>query len=440
MPLHPELPARRVVDSRRTPIASGPPPSRNPHRHGIGLQDQLGAVRQLRRIPVGIDPDLVFKIKAANTRLTDESLLPRGLIALGETTDYLYFVMAHNEGADLVAALSRYSAGADEDGAKGPLYTLFDRIDSIEPYGPEDRRGPGLDELDQSADSHVVDISVWPSNGWDEAQRRAGVVDDVVSFSQGTVIHRAVSIRRSVLRVAVSHDGLTNLLDTSVVERVRTPPAPFIDPSAWRDVDVDELELHTRSGVAVGVLDDLPAAGHPLLTNLVASVTEVGPAGHSWPSPGHHGTQVAGRVLLPRLAEDLRDHSAITAIGTVHVARILEPVPGRPDETRFAGGDLGLPPHEVVQRAITQMHEKHGVRIFNLSFGLREPFSAVHVGELTEVIDDLARELDIVIVVPTGNAPVFGHSETTSGHHAQRDYPSYLSDPSYRLAGVSPLA
>ena len=88
-------------------------------------------------------------------------------------------------------------------------------------------------------------------------------------------------------------------------------------------------------------------------TGLIGSVIEVGPTGYTWPAPGNHGTQVASRVLLPRLAEELRDHSAITAIGTVHVARILEPVPGRPDETRFAGGEAGLPPHEAVQLAIT---------------------------------------------------------------------------------------
>ena len=188
------------------------------------------------------------------------------------------------------------------------------------------------------------------------------------------------------------------------------------------------------------MLDDGPASGHPLLTDLVVSVTEVGPHGHHWLAPGNHGTQVASRVLLPHLADELRNHSAITAAGTVHVARVLEPAPDRPDETRFAGSDAGLPPHEVVQRAITEVHTNHGVRVFNLSFGLGEAFNSVHVSELTEVIDDLARDLDIIVVVPTGNAPLFGHSETASGHHAQRDYPAYLSEPEHRLADPGPAA
>jgi hypothetical protein len=440
VPPHLQLPTRRTLASRRTPATSGPPPSRNPRRHGGGLGSQLQAVRHGRQLPVGIDPDLVFKVKAASTRLTDEALAPRGLIPLGETAEYLYFVMAHDEGAELAAALGRYSGGPDEDGGRGPLYTLFDRIEAIEPYGPDDRRGPGLADLGTSDQPFVVDVSIWPSEDWDEAQRRSNVVVGVINLTGGRIIYQAIGTRRNVVRVSVNHEGLNNLLETSVVERVRTPPVPFIDPSDWRDVSADDLALSTRSGVAVGILDDEPAAGHPLLTGLIASVTEVGPSGHSWPAPGDHGTQVASRVLLPRLAEELRNHSPITAVGTVHVARILEVVPDRPGETRFAGGDAGLPPHEAVQRAITRLHREHDVRVFNLSFGMREAFDAVHVSELTEVIDELARELDIVVVVPTGNAPVYGRSQTASGHHAQREYPAYLSTPEHRLAEPGPAA
>jgi hypothetical protein len=188
------------------------------------------------------------------------------------------------------------------------------------------------------------------------------------------------------------------------------------------------------------VLDDAPATGHPLLEDLVPSVTEIGPQGYVWPAQGHHGTQVVGRVLFPQLHEQLRDHTPITAVGEVHVARILEPALHGSQETRFGGGDAGELPHVVVERAIRMLHETHQVRVFNLSIGMKEPFDAVHVSELTEVLDELARELDIVIVVPTGNAPVYRDAELTAGHHAKDDYPHYLSDPSHRLAEPGPAA
>lgn len=440
MPLHPDLPPPRLLDSRRTPVASGPPPARNPRRHGAALSEELGAARTIRRLPSGIDPDLVFKIKASSTRLADDALTTRGLILLGETAEYVYFVLAHDDAADLQSAITRYGQGADEDGARGTLYTLFDRIEAIEAYGPEDRRGPGLDALDRGAHDHIVDVSIWPSDTWAEAERRAGTVRDVLRIRRGRIIHESIGSRRTVLRVEVTQDGLNDLLAVSVIERIRTPPVPFIDPSDWRDVSTNELTLRTQPSAPVGILDDEPATGHPLLTGLITSISEIGPAGYTWPAPGHHGTAVASRVLLPGMARELRDGLTVIAMGTVHVARILEPVPDRPSETRFAGGALGLPPHEAVQRAITELHDRHGVRIFNLSFGLSEPFDAVHVSELTEVIDELARDRDLVIVVPTGNAPVFNRSETASGHHAQRDYPNYLRDPSQRLCEPGPAA
>lgn len=184
----------------------------------------------------------------------------------------------------------------------------------------------------------------------------------------------------------------------------------------------------------------LPPQDTPLLDGLVASVTEVGPAGYLWPAQGHHGSQVVGRVLFPELHEELRAHAPITAVGQVHVARVLEPSPHDPRYTRFPGGELGEPPHLVVDRAIRLLHERHGVRVFNLSFGYRDAYDATHVGELTEVLDDLARELNVVIVVPTGNAPVDHQGRMLSGHHAHADYPGYLIDPKHRLAEPAPAA
>lgn len=149
---------------------------------------------------------------------------------------------------------------------------------------------------------------------------------------------------------------------------------------------------------------------------------------------------MGGSTRTPFLHEQLRDHAPITAVGQVHVARILEPQPHNTRATRFAGGELGEPPHVVIERAIRALHEEHRIRVFNLSFGMAEAFDAVHVSELTEVLDDLARELDIVIIVPTGNVPAFRDAELPSGHHAEQHYPSYLTDPAHRLAEPGPAA
>ena len=440
MPLHPELPPRRDPTARRVPPAVSPAPRRNPRRHGSALRDQLAAVLPPRQIDDGIDPDQVFKLRSAAGRLSEDALRARGISALAETADYTYFVLSRDHGERLSSALARYAAGADTEGASAPLSSLFNRLEAIEPYGPDDRLGQGVEAIDWAAGVATVDVSVWASGTYEEAVRRAGIVRAVLAAGSGSEVRADVRARRTVLRLTVDRPTLERLLATSVVERIRTPPVPFLDPSDWRTVTAQELVLDRREGILVGVLDDAPATGHPLLHDVIVGVTESGPPGHAWQQPGHHGSLVAGRVLLPHLEQQLRDHEPITAVGRVHVARILEPEPGPGTGTRFPGGDAGEPPHLTVERAIRTLHGQQGIRVFNLSVGLRTAFDAAHVGELTETLDDLARELNVVIVVPTGNAPVSSRGQLVSGHHADTDYPAYLTDPAHRLAEPGPAA
>ncbi|MFJ8960549.1 S8 family peptidase [Lentzea sp. NPDC102401] len=405
---------------------------RNRGSHGAHLQQELSqVVAAPRRLNAGVDPDLVFKIKSV-ARPKDGLLEDRGLQVLGETVNYTYFVLSSDEGATLGAALRRYTSA-------GTLSSLLDLIEDIEPYGPEDRRGPGL-ALPLPAGSFLVDIEIWPSGSYQEAQRRAGVVETVIPISGGRQLLRSISARRSVIRAQVNETGLNDLLSVSVVEQVRTPPVPFLDFRDWRNLAASELTRVEVPSATVGVLDDAPAVGHPLLAGLVHSVDLVGPADYAWQQPGDHGTEVVGRVLFPRLHEQLRDVEAITAHGSVRVARILEPDPqnlaGAP---RFATRSF---PHDLVEEGIRHLHKEYGVKVFNLSIGYSEPFNDVHLGALTEVIDELARELDIVIVVPTGNVSAINpfSGETPSGHHVGDDYPAYLDTPEHRIAEPAPAA
>lgn len=362
-------------------------------------------------------------------------------MTLGDNGEHTYFVLTSDDGAALRSALDQYSSAEDRDGAKGAYGTIFDKVDSLAPYGPQDRRGVGLDGVPADGTAFVVDVSVWPSDDYTEARRRADVVQSVVERSGGSLVHAAqVSARVTVIRARVEASGLEDVLATSVVEKVRTPPVPYMDPSDWQDISLGDIEIHPVEGMPVGVLDDVPATGHPLLGSLVASIDEFGPSGHVWEQQGHHGTLVTGRILYPHLHESLRDHTPFEAVGHVHLARVLEPDPTQRVRTRFAGGDLGEPPHLVVRRAIEHLVDAYGVRVFNVSIGYDEPYDGSHVGEFTETIDELARERNIVIVVPAGNVPASHTGTTASGHHGGHDYPAHLDAPEHRIAEPGPAA
>lgn len=431
MPEHLLLPNPRPLQSRRSSPAGGGSPTRQRGQHGAHLRQQLQAARAPRQLNAGVDPDLVFKIKAV-ARPEDSSFDGRGLQVLGETVDYTYFVLSTDQGTALDQAVDRYIR-------KGELRTFFNQIDDIEPYGAADRTGPGIADLDGGHNGeNDVDVIIWPSATHAEAQRRSSLVEEIVGRNVGEVLLRSVSSRRSYLRVRISSAGLDDLLNTSVIELVRTPPVPFLDFRDWRNIDISSISRSDVASETVGVLDDSPESAHPLLSGLVLSDESLAPATYQWQQRGTHGTEVVGRVLFPDLHEELRDALPISAVGSVRVVRILEPDPSRPDHApRFA---TYAAPHDLVEKAIRHLRGTHGVRVFNLSIGYSEPFDDVHLGPLTETIDDLVRELDIVVVLPTGNAPADYSALTPSGHHIVDDKPEFFFTPEHRLSEPGPAA
>lgn len=424
------LPNPRQLQSRRVSGSGGGTPSRQQGQHGAHLRQQLAAVRAPRQLNAGIDPDLVFKIKAGS-RPEDSAFEGRGLQILGETVDYTYFVLANDQGAAFDDAIQGYAQ-------TGELRSFFNQIDDIEPYGAVDRTGPGIEDLVPATGDHVVDLAIWPSGTLDEAQRRIAVVEALLDVHNGDVMLRSVSSRRSYLRVQISDGGLQDLLNISVIELVRTPPVPFLDFRDWRNLDIDSITRAEQESETVGVLDDSPESAHPLLSGLVLSDESLAPATYQWQRRGTHGTEVIGRVLFPSLHEELRDMLPLTAVGTVRMVRILEPDPTQPDHPpRFA---TYATPQDLIEEGIRHLNARYGVRVFNLSIGYSEPFNDLHLGPLTETIDDLVRELGIVVVVPTGNAPIDLSARTPSGHHVIDDKPEYFFTPEHRLSEPGPAA
>lgn len=435
MPDHLLLPERISLGSRRQRGAGGPgTPSRNPRRHGTDLKDQIGrALDRLRPIRVieGVDPARVFKITAKG-RVVDQTWSAKELHFLGETSEWTYFVLSPGEQPErLIEQLDNYAQGPDVEGARGPNYTFFDGVDAIEPYGPDDRRGPGVPE-DPASESEplVIDVIAWPSTDREEAERRLDQIRRVVAHHDGEEIAFDARARYTVLRARVAGGGLVDLLDLAVVERIRMPPVAYLEPSDWLAASLKDLPVEAEDGVPIGVIDDA-IAEHPLLDGLVAS-RRAFPPDHGWEPPGPHGTMVAGLTLFGEFESALRGSRPLRPRGVVHQARVLEPDPSIPRATRFAPTTTA---HQAIEEAIETLHGEEGVRVFNLSINDPDAYSGPHVGLITERLDELIRELGIVVVISAGNQRANTlDASMASGHHAADAYPQYLMHPSARIA------
>jgi subtilisin family serine protease len=112
------------------------------------------------------------------------------------------------------------------------------------------------------------------------------------------------------------------------------------------------------------------------------------------------------------------------------VARVLESRGGQL-QTSVPHGTLF---HESVEDAIRWLHAQ-GVRVVNMS--INRNASADKGGprdELTLVLDDLARELDTVIVLSAGNTTSRLSANHLLGRHVAHDYPAYLFGPDAGIA------
>lgn len=347
---------------------------------------------------------------------------------LGDTVEWTYFVLAPGEDpTELRARLGSYTAaGEDRNKAKGR--GLFERIEELLPYDREDRRGRGLPRPgERLSEPLLVDAIVWPSPDAARARARVQDVRTVLAHHKAPILAADERARFTVVRARVQDDCLEDLLDLSVVETIQTPPMPRLEPSTWRNAQLGDLPTPALERfAAVGLIDD-EVMSHPLLDSVIASRRTI-PEEHAWEPPSDHGTLVAGLLAYGSVEDALAGSKPWVASGPIHSVRVLEPVPGDRETTRLP---TDRPTYLVIEDAIRRLHEEHGVRVFNLSITDPEPYSGPHVSVWSERIDELSRELDIVIVIAAGNLrrrDLPAHTDLLGA------YPDYLLGDAARVA------
>ncbi len=426
------LPRAKVDMDRRKRPGYGSQPTRDyrvqSQKVSRAVDEALAAHRTLAATIV--DPALIVRVRTANV-LPEEQWTRAGLIVLGQDENDAVILFASD--ADLTvfrSMLDAYSEGIPV-GQKNPRYaSLMAAIEELGPLSPKDRignvlKGDGFDTPENfSLDATFkLDVELWEIASQDERLTQVDLLEIRLSEHGGEITDRYVGVSFTALRVSGTGATFRWLLNLPTVRIIDRPPVIDEHMEALLDTTISEIgepAAPSEDAPTIAVLDSGVNDAHPVLTNVVQERAGF-PFSIGVSDSFGHGTKVSGVAAYG----DIRD-----CIETQNFSPRVRLLAGKVVNDQGNFDDNMLVPSQM-DAAIRHFHER-GCRIFNISLGDRNAvYSGGKVGTWTATLDELARELNVLIVVSTGNyehIPAQGHAE-----EVLTAYPTYLLDSPSRL-------
>jgi hypothetical protein len=389
--------------------------------HARGLKQSLTtAIEEARKDLGGFDDRPLFKLKVGT--------LPPEQIEQGFPG---IEVVSQEDGGYALAfadkrALDEFEARLSQlaDGQTPKYANILYALEAFDHWRPEDRMGWALkrDGLPREGE-FVLDIELWPLARRDERDVMLASFGAWLSHERVQVLDRVTLGDYLAYRLRVTPKMGEYLLNHRDVRSVDLPPKLGLELGV---LQLDIQDVHQApppdNAPVVAILDSGIAGGHPLIGPALGDAQGfVDPHREAHDAHGH-GTLVAGIALYGDV------EACAQAKVFVPQLRILS--------GRVFDADNSANPRfmaNIVDEAVRYFHGAYNCRVFNLSYGdCNKPFLGGRVGGLAYVLDCLARELDVLFVVPTGNfhdAPV---------QWLKQDYPHYLLKTEARLLDPAP--
>ena len=392
---------------------------RNRSSHSRKIRDDVDSTVSLvaaKRKRLGVAPDRLLVLRFSSFDRSCRDVLEERFDAVvvdervqqenGKDIRRLIVQFATAQGIERFRAETR-AYGVDRLGTtvlpRGLRKTFFSGLERIRPVSREERTGNRLRAEGFPDEPEIqLDVDLWHPGSMAEAR---AVLDDlrtVCSSFEGRVTDDLRTSSLILARVVGSRALGEALLDLDYVAQVNLPP---LLPSAYGALFQNGAAIQndgspTGSEPVVGVIDSGVLAGHTLLRGWVVEEEDFGSGEPTVTDGQGHGTRVAGLAMYGSIADCIEtgvwDRKVLIASGKVlrrHPSD--ESVVTFPDDVR---------PEALVERAIRYFHETQNCRVFNLSMGNRDDvYGGGRQYAWAEALDQLACELDIVIVVSAGN-------------------------------------
>jgi hypothetical protein len=375
-------------------------PGQQSQRIRQAVDEALAAYVQLRTSIT--DPELIVRVRTTNP-IPEEEWIRAGLIVLGHDADDSVVLFSNDaELADFRARLRAYSEGVPY-GQKNPQYAvLIGSIEELRPLEPRDRIGGALrDEGFESPEAFaedrqfLLDAELWDVGTPLERAAQTDSLSRQIAERGGEITDQYIGHSFTALRVAGPGLLIRWLLTLPLLRVIDMPPEVDTDVQELLETTIANLgtvEAPDEDAPLIGILDSGVNNAHPLLANVVVDRLSA-PASLGTSDGFGHGSKVCGIAAYGDVRACL-EAGSFQADTRLLSGKVVN------DEGKF--DDRRLVPSQMNE--IVRALHRQGCRIFNLSLGDRRMrYAGGKVGMWTAILDELARELDILFVIASGN-------------------------------------
>lgn len=382
----------------------------------------IDQVRQKRQEPTdigGYDQRRLLRLTISNKQAID--LLGRipGVEFVSQEEELVALAFATETALDEFEARLASLAGGDAPTYKQLLYA----IESINSLKPEDRKGWALSREGLPGNS-LLDVELLPIQDRDREQ----IDRSFFSWAESEGIQIRDSLIRPGLllyRVSCDQRQLDLLLCHRDVRLVDLPPRLGLSPQTVMTgiQDIPAPVPPPEEAPRIAILDSGIQSNHPLLQAAIGDAQSF--CEDDWVDDrAGHGTAVAGLTLYGNINASLQTGQFVPNFWILS-GRILD------GQNEY---DNRLIENQVTE-AIRAFVQDYGCKIFNLSIGdLNRPYEGRHLRGLAYTIDTLARELNVLIIVSSGNF----YGTDSDEFHWREGYPGYLFENTARLIDPAP--
>ncbi|WP_172448442.1 S8 family peptidase [Caulobacter mirabilis] len=286
------------------------------------------------------------------------------------------------------------------------------------------RREAHSEVADFSPDArYVLDVELWDIRPRQLMTRHIGQIENLLSSFGGEISDKYLGRSVTLLRIVAPGGAVRALLERPEVRQLDLPPQP--DPAVGDLLDLGigdfpQAPILAENPAQVAVLDSGFHSVHPLIAAAAGESIGV-PEDLGADDIYGHGTRVAGIAVYG----DLRTPAEARLFEPqvrVHSAKVVT------DRGEFHDRILVT---TQMRTAIEHFHREHGCRVFNISLGDRRlVFDGNSIGSWPAIIDEIARDLNVVIVVSAGNLQ---YTSPLGPEPHLENYPRYLLEENSRI-------